>query len=119
MQCTNKLKQYTALIKLMRSLNNWSAAAGEAFNAVSPAAVSLRGYAEAMFEWFGHQPDLRFMPFDAWKPTVDEQEAQATWEHIVRSPCHSIEKAQRLLGYAPRYSSLEAVKESVAALPLS
>ncbi len=41
--------------------------------------------------------------------TADE--AQATWEHIIRSPCHSIAKAQRLLGYAPRYTSLEAVRE--------
>ena len=32
----------------MRAIANWSAAVGEAFHAVSPAAVTLRGYAEAM-----------------------------------------------------------------------
>jgi nucleoside-diphosphate-sugar epimerase len=44
------------------------------------------------------------------------EDAQATWEHIIRSPCHSIEKARRRLGYEPRYSSLAAVQEAVAAL---
>lgn len=101
---------------VMRSIENWSNAAGEAFNTVSPATLSLRGYAQAMFEWFGHEPDLEFLPFDEWKTTVSADEAHATWEHIVRSPSHSIEKARRLLGYHPRYTSLQAVQESVTAL---
>jgi nucleoside-diphosphate-sugar epimerase len=41
------------------------------------------------------------------------EEAQATWEHIARSPSHSIEKGRKLLGYEPRYSSLQAVEEAV------
>ncbi len=36
-----------------------------------------------------------------------------TWEHISRSPAHSIEKARTRLGYAPKWSSLEALEESV------
>ena len=38
---------------LMHALANWSASVGEAFHAVSPAALTLRGYAEGMAEWFG------------------------------------------------------------------
>lgn len=34
-------------------------------------------------------------------------------DHIVHSPHASIEKARRLLGYEPRYSSLDAVTEAV------
>ena len=33
----------------LRSINNWGATVGESFNAVSPAAITLRGYAEAMY----------------------------------------------------------------------
>jgi nucleoside-diphosphate-sugar epimerase len=44
---------------------------------------------------------------------VSEQEAAFTWDHIAHSPNCSIAKAQRLLGYEPRYTSLEAVQESV------
>lgn len=86
---------------------------GEAFNAVSTQAVNLRGYAEAMYRWFGHEPRLRYLPFQEWNAGVSEEDAQATWEHIVRSPSHSMAKAQRMLGFTPRYGSLEAVQEAV------
>ena len=101
---------------VMRAIANWNGAVGEAFNTVSPGAVSLRGYAEAMYRWFGHEPKLRFLPWLEWAALQDEKDAQATWEHVYRSPSHSIAKAERLLGYRPRYSSLEAVYESVEAL---
>ena len=44
---------------------------------------------------------------------MTESEANATYDHIAHSPSCSIEKAERLLGYAPRYTSLQAVQESV------
>ena len=96
------------------AIDNRTAAVGEAFHAVSSAAVTLRGYAEAMYRWFGHQPNLAFAPFDDWAKSQSPEEAAATWEHIIRSPNCSIDKGRRLLGYAPRYTSLEAVQESVA-----
>lgn len=99
--------------QFLGAIDNWSAAVGEAFNAVSPAAITLRGYAEAMYEHFGHEPKLSFDAFETWKQDQDPEDAAATWEHIARSPCHSIEKAERLIGYRPHYSSLDAVKESV------
>jgi len=97
----------------MRAMANRSAAVGESFHVVSPAALSLRGYTEAMAAWFGCRADLRFLPWEAWRETVSADEAAATWDHIAHSPCCSIGKAQRLLGYQPRYSSLQAVQESV------
>ena len=99
---------------VMAIIANRSTAVGEAFNAVSPQAINLRGYAEAMSRWFGHEPRLSYQPFDTWKTTQDPKEAQGTWEHIARSPSHSMAKAHRLLGFTPRFSSLEAVKEAVA-----
>ena len=99
----------------MKAIANWSASVGEAFHAVSPAAVTLRGYAEAMAAWFGKEPKLTFLPWPEWKAAqTSEEEATATWEHIARSPSSSIAKAERLLGYAPRYTSFEAVFEAVA-----
>lgn len=99
---------------IMAIIANRSTAVGEAFNAVSPQAINLRGYAEAMYRWFGREPKLGYQPFDQWKLGQDPDEAAATWEHIVRSPSHSSEKARRLLGYSPCYSSLEAVQEAVS-----
>lgn len=97
----------------VKALGNRSAAVGESFHVVSPAALTLRGYAESMAEWFGAEPKLRFLGWDEWRKTVPENEAAATWDHIAHSPNCSIAKAERLLDYRPRYNSLEAVREAV------
>lgn len=98
----------------MRALANWSSAVGQSFHAVSPGAVTLRGYAESVAGWFGSLARLRFLPWEAWKATVSEEEAAMTHDHIAHSPSCSIAKAQRLLGYQPRYTSLQAVHESLS-----
>ncbi len=97
-----------------QAISHWSTSVGESFHVVSPAALSLRGYAEAMANWFGQEARLRYLPWEEWRQTVTAEEAQATWDHIAHSPNCSIAKARRLLGYAPRYSSLQAVQEAVA-----
>jgi nucleoside-diphosphate-sugar epimerase len=96
------------------AIANWRASTGESFHAVSSGALTLRGYAEAMSRWFGHEPNLEFLPYDKWAERQTPEDAKATWEHIARSPNCSIAKAERLLGYQPRYTSLQAVQESVA-----
>jgi nucleoside-diphosphate-sugar epimerase len=98
----------------MRAIANRSAAVGEAFHAVSPAALSLRGYAHAMAAWFGRPANLAFLPWDDWKAHHTQEQTKQTWEHISRSPNCSIEKARRLLAFEPRFSSLQAIQESVA-----
>jgi nucleoside-diphosphate-sugar epimerase len=99
---------------VMGAIANRGAAAGEAFNAVSPQATNLKGYAGAMYRWFGHEPKLSFEGYESWKLKQPHEDAQASWEHIFRSPSHSIAKAERLLGHRPRYSSLQAVTEAVS-----
>lgn len=101
---------------ILLAMINRSGSVGETFNAVSAKAVNLRGYAEAMFRWFGFEPRLRYLPFEEWRKLHSPEAAYASWEHIMRSSCLSIDKARRLLGYEPSYTSLSAVKESVSAL---
>jgi nucleoside-diphosphate-sugar epimerase len=96
-----------------KAMTHWNSGVGESFHTVSPAALTLRGYAEAMFAWFGQAANLKYLPWDAWRQTVSEGEAQATWDHIAHSPNASIAKARRLIQYEPRYSSLAAVQEAV------
>lgn len=97
----------------MQALANRSVAIGESFHVVSPAALTLRGYAEAVAARFGRAAQLRFLPWEEWKKTVSTEEAEATWDHITHSPCCSIAKAERLLNYRPRYSSLQAIDEAL------
>lgn len=97
----------------IRSIQNWRSSVGESFHIVSPAALTLRGFAERMYAWFGRPPRLGYLPWEQWKKSVSEEDARFTWDHIAHSPNCGIAKAQRLLGYQPRYTSLEAVEESV------
>jgi nucleoside-diphosphate-sugar epimerase len=61
----------------MCAIASWSASVGEAFHAVSPGAVTLRGYAEAMAAWFGRKPKLRYLPWQEWKRGHSEVEGCA------------------------------------------
>jgi nucleoside-diphosphate-sugar epimerase len=97
----------------VRAVARRNASLGESFHVVSPAALTLRGYAEAMARWFGREPSLRFLPWNEWRETVSEKDAGITLDHIQRSSNCSIEKARSLLGYQPRYRSLEAVQDAV------
>jgi nucleoside-diphosphate-sugar epimerase len=98
------------------ALDHADDAVGESFHVVSPAPLTLRAYAEAMFAHFGRPAKLAFLPWDQWKQTVSDNEAAATWDHIAHSPHGSIAKARQRLGYVPRYTSLEAVIESINSL---
>lgn len=97
----------------MKCLANWSGSVGESFHVVSPAALSLRGFAEQVADWFGVPARLRFLPWEEWRKSVTEQEANTTWGHTARSSNCSIQKARRLLDYEPRYRSIEAICESL------
>jgi nucleoside-diphosphate-sugar epimerase len=97
----------------VKAIDNWKASVGESFHAVSPAAMTMRGYAESLATWFGQPARLRFVPWEDYRAAVPAEEAAMCWNHLTHSSNCSLAKAQRLLGYQPRYSSLEAVCESL------
>jgi nucleoside-diphosphate-sugar epimerase len=97
----------------VQALTYWNHAVSESFNIASPAAVTLRGYAETAAAWFGQTANLRFVPWDTFRATVTEEDAAVTWDHLAHTPNWSIAKAQRLLDYCPRYRSLPAIEEAV------
>jgi nucleoside-diphosphate-sugar epimerase len=103
----------------VRAIERPDVANGESFYVVSDQAVTLRGFAEAVAGWYGQPARLAFLPWDQWSRTVDADDSAVTWEHIARSPSHSCAKARALLGYAPSYSSLSAVRESIQSLGLA
>jgi nucleoside-diphosphate-sugar epimerase len=88
-------------------------AIGQSFHVVSERAITLRGYAEAVAGWFGQPAMLRYLPYAEFRATTSAEHADTTWEHIARSPSASIAKGRRLLGYRPRYTSLQAVAEAL------
>jgi nucleoside-diphosphate-sugar epimerase len=98
------------------AIRHRQAALGQAFHVTSASALTLRGYAESLAAWLGKPARLQFQPWDEWKLGVSEKDARVTEDHIRHSPHCSIQKARAVLGYEPRYSSLQAVEESVTQL---
>jgi len=98
----------------MKAIANRNASMGESFHVVSPAAMTMRGYAESLAAWFGKPARLRFVNWEDFRATVAAEDAKWSWAHLAHCSNYSIAKAQRVLDYRPRYTSLEAVCESLA-----
>jgi nucleoside-diphosphate-sugar epimerase len=75
--------------------------------------MTCRGLAEGVAAWFGREAVLDFVEWNEFERRVGGEHAAATLDHIDRSITADIERSRSILGYAPRYSSLEALHESL------
>jgi nucleoside-diphosphate-sugar epimerase len=89
------------------------AAIGSSFHAVSEQAMTLRGLAAGVAAWFGREAVLELVDWAEFERLAGAQHADATREHVGRSIAASIERARGVLGYSPRYGSLDALREAV------
>jgi nucleoside-diphosphate-sugar epimerase len=89
------------------------AAIGSSFHVVAEQAMTCRGLAEGVAAWFGREAVLDLVDWDELERRVGSEHAAATLDHVDRSIAASIERSRSTLGYAPRYSSLEALRESL------
>ena len=96
-----------------RAIDNREAALGESFSAVAPYAMSLAGCCEFVASLFGKKPNTEFVPLKELEAILGTEAFSATETHIEHSPCSSIEKAQRLLGYSPRYTTEQIYTECI------
>lgn len=92
------------------------AAAGEDFFVVAPDALTVRGYAALAASWFGTTAELEHLGWSEFRARVGDEHADTSWEHLVRSHVCSIDKARRLLGYRPRFTAGETVRDAVRQL---
>ncbi len=96
-----------------RAVERPAQAVGESFHVVSERAVTLRGLAEQVARTFGQEAHLTVASFEDFRAQRSPESADASWQHLSRSHSMSIDKAQRLLGYAPRWTSVEAIVEGL------
>jgi nucleoside-diphosphate-sugar epimerase len=90
------------------------AAIGASFHVVAAQAMTLRGLAAGVAGWFGREPVLDFVDWAEFGRRAGAEHAEATREHTFRGIAASIDRARQTLGYAPRFSSLEALYEALA-----
>ena len=89
------------------------AAIGSSFHVVSEQAMTSRGLAGGVAGWFGREPVIELVDWPEFEQRVGADHAGATREHVGRSIAASIDRARDVLGYQPRYSSLDAMHASV------
>ncbi|GAA1997043.1 NAD-dependent epimerase/dehydratase family protein [Nakamurella flavida] len=90
------------------------AAAGQAFNAVAPSALTVRGFLEIAAGWFDQPLRTRSVSWDEFRAGTTAEFADASWEHLHRSQFASLDKARTLLGHVPIAEPEEAVREGIA-----
>jgi nucleoside-diphosphate-sugar epimerase len=81
---------------------------------VAEQAMTQRGLAAGAAAWFGREPVLDFVSWDEFTQRAGSGPAGSSREHIARSITASVARAREELGYAPRYSSLDALREAVS-----
>jgi nucleoside-diphosphate-sugar epimerase len=89
------------------------AAIGGSFHVVAEQAMTLRGLAAGVAGWFGREPVLDFVDWPEFDRRVGPEHAETTRQHTFRSITASIARARQTLGYAPRFSSLDALHEAL------
>jgi nucleoside-diphosphate-sugar epimerase len=87
--------------------------AGSSFHVTAARAMTLRGLATGVAAWFGREPVLDLLDWPAFEERVGAEHAGVSREHVGRSIAASVEAARDRLGYAPRYTSLEALHEAL------
>src|SRR5580692_4407658 len=89
------------------------AAVGASFHVAAGQAMTLRGLAAGVARWFGREPVLKLVDWAEFERRAGAGASGTTREHTDRSITASIDRARQVLGYAPRYSSLEALHEAL------
>src|SRR6478752_1161703 len=87
------------------------AAIGASFHVVAAQAMTLRGLAAGVAGWFGREPVLDLVDWPEFERRAGADNAAATRAHVERSIAASIDRARAVLGYAPRFTSLDALRE--------
>jgi nucleoside-diphosphate-sugar epimerase len=90
------------------------AAIGSSFHVTAEQAMTQRGLAAGAARWFGREPVLDFVTWDEFTRRAGPEHAEVTREHTSRSITASIARARGVLGYAPRYTALDALYEALA-----
>jgi nucleoside-diphosphate-sugar epimerase len=89
------------------------AAIGASFHVVAEQAMTLRGLATGVAAWFGREPVLDFVDWAEFSRRVGPEQAETTRQHTFRSITASVDRARQVLGYEPRFSSLDAMHEAL------
>lgn len=114
METLHHVHGYDVAQCFFKAITHRNQALGESFDAVSGGSITLYGYAKLMYEFFGKEPKIGFLPWKEWCEYVgDPVECEDTYYHIARSGFYSTAKEEKLLDYHPKYTNVETIKIAV------
>ncbi|MCP2032479.1 nucleoside-diphosphate-sugar epimerase [Okibacterium sp. HSC-33S16] len=96
-----------------KAIEQQDATAGNSYHVVSERAMTLRGIAETAAAWFGQEANLNYRPLEDFLAELAPEHADASRDHIIRSPSMSIDAARADFGYAPNYTSAAAIADGL------
>ena len=97
----------------MQAILHRDTAIGKSFNLVADTAHTLKGYAQALSDWYGQPCNIEYLPLEQLQKRITDEDYQATLEHIAHSPCCDNSRARHLLNFQPRYSALQAIQTAL------
>jgi len=97
-----------------RAATHREAALGQTFHATSGTAITLYGYVKLLADFFGTDPQIKYLGWDEFKGLLDsEEQVEHAFLHLARSGYYSIDKERDLLGYQPKFTNVETIKLAV------
>lgn len=82
---------------------------GETFNAVTKSAVTLEGFAQMLYEHYGHEPKIKCVSREEFSRLVSERDYRVSESHLIHSSHCSVEKAEKILDFTPKYNTMETI----------
>ncbi len=97
----------------IQAIRHRDKALGQSFHAVSDQALTLNRYVQEVSQHYGFTARIRHISLEAMQNHLSSEDYMATVEHLNHSSNCSNAKAKSLLDYAPKYSSVTAILESL------
>lgn len=87
---------------------------GETFHATTEAAITMAGFAEALYMHYGHTPKIKYMRLEKLEKIFLPNDYLNTTRHMMFASHCSMEKAKRVLGFVPKYSTMETILDALS-----
>lgn len=99
------------------AIRHRDAALDQDFLAVAPKAITLRGYAEHMYEWFGKEANIEYLPWPEWvKVTADEEKSTVPGAISRTATITPVKKRAVSLDMCRCTAGMDAVHEAVRSM---
>lgn len=104
------------IARIISCIIECGSAIGQSFNIVCNKPITLKAYAEILYEHYGKDCKIEYVNYKDFLTLLDYNDAMISAEHIERSPNVSMEKARRVLGFECSYTEEDTLIESIESM---